>query len=516
MSAGVEISKRLVLVNSISTALRRVVTIAVAFWLHQHLARRISPEEYSLYWVLIALMIFVPFLTLLFTSGLSRFVTEAYARGDVQRVGQVVSTMFPLLLAASAALVGLGLLFAWNIDSVLTLAPEHVGDARVMFALLVLGAALRMAAAPFELGFYVKQRFVLRNVIGTGAELLRVALLLVLLHALGSRVLWVVVSFFAANLLELVLAVALSRRMVPELRFRARDFRREIVKPITSFGGWSLVAHAATLIREAADPLILNKLGTAVDVSSFSLGSNVDRHLRQTIFGLSRNAHPAIVALDATGQKERQRRAYFRLGRYNLWLLLFVSLPLIIFRRELFELYLRERYSTYASAALVMALLFAKSLVLFPGTLISMLAEAQAKVRPLAVRGLLLQVANLALTIYLVGGLGMGAPGSALATLAVNVVGTPLLFWGFGLELTGARLGPWLRATAGRAIVPALLAIPVWISVRRFTSPETWMELGAAASAGCAVFAVAAFFCLSRDERRELGRLSARLRGARA
>lgn len=510
MGVGVEINKRLVFVNSASTVLRRFLTIAIAAWLHQHLLLRISAEEYSLLPVLMALMIFVPLVSMVFTSGLSRFVTEAYARGDEKRVTQVVSTMFPLLVGAALALLILGGLFSWNIARVLTVAPEFVDEARTMFALLILGAAVRMASIPFELGFDVKQRFILRNGIGVGAELARIAFLLTLLAVFGTHVVWVVVAFFAADLCERFVVVVLSRRMVPALCFNTRDFRREIVKPMTSFGGWSLVAHVATLVREAADPLILNKLATPVDVSTFGLASLVELHLRRTIFGTARNAQPAIVALQATGQTERLRRTYFRLSRYMLWALLLACLPLIIFCREFFDLYLRERSSLYTSAAVVLALLVARSALLFPNTLISMVAEAQARVRPLALRGLAMQSANLALTIYLVGGLGMGAFGSALSTLAVSAVAVPLLFWSFGLELTGARAGPWVRSALLRGVVPGLVATPVWIAVKLSLEPDTWLELGVAGAAGCAVYAAAVFFSLSREERQDLGRLLAR------
>lgn len=54
MNSRVEISKRLVLINSGSSVLAHLVNISILLWLHQYLLRRISPEEYSLYPVIVS------------------------------------------------------------------------------------------------------------------------------------------------------------------------------------------------------------------------------------------------------------------------------------------------------------------------------------------------------------------------------------------------------------------------------------------------------------------------------
>ena len=72
-------SKKTVLVNSSSFAITRAINILVLVWLYQHLLKRISPSEYSIYPVLMSLMAFAPLMTGVLTSGIGRYVVEAYA-----------------------------------------------------------------------------------------------------------------------------------------------------------------------------------------------------------------------------------------------------------------------------------------------------------------------------------------------------------------------------------------------------------------------------------------------------
>src|SRR2546422_1018991 len=105
MQSQVAISKRLVLINSASSVVTKVLSATVLLWMHRYLLRRISPEEYSLLPVVMSIVAFMPLLTVTLTAGLGRYVVEAYARGDERRVTQIVSTMFPWLLAASLVLL---------------------------------------------------------------------------------------------------------------------------------------------------------------------------------------------------------------------------------------------------------------------------------------------------------------------------------------------------------------------------------------------------------------------------
>lgn len=489
MTTRVEISKRLLLVNAASTVLRKIVSLGVLFWVYRELAH-IERSEMDTYVVVIALMLMFPLLTTVCVAGLRRSVTEAYARGEEQRVTRLVSSMFPVLLGVGVVVLALGAIFTWRIDDVLTIKPEYVGDARLMFGMLIGTVALRVSLAPLGLGIDVRQKFTLRNFIGLGTELLRLSVVLLLFHTLGARALWAVVAMVLASVTEILSTTAVSMALVPALRFRFPEFRRGEIWPLLTFGGWSLLNQVAFMIREVADPFVLNKLGAEGEPATFGYGALADTQIRRTYIEMYLNALPAVTAMHATGQRDQLRRTYFRMSRYALWILLAASAPLVVYRHEFFALYLRDTYSLYAGAATVMALLLARAVVIFPNSILGMIAMANEQIRPLALRAITMSLANLALTIWFVGPLEMGAIGSALATLLVTVVGAPFLMWGLGLRLTGARLLPWLRGAVWPGLIPALCAAPVWLGLQALFPATTWVRLGADVSAGLLAYAL--------------------------
>ena len=352
----------------------------------------------------------------------------------------------------------------------------------------------------------------LRNAIGLGAEVFK-TLLLIYLLSISVDVLWIVVANTAATVIELCVTTAISRRLVPALRLE-RDARQPgTLGKLVNFGGWSVVIQIALIVRDSADAFILNRLANDVEVNNFGIGSKPDWHVRSTYIEATANAQPAITAFNALGEEDRLRRTFFRLSRYSLWTLAFVSLPLIIYRAEAVGLYIGEAEAVYAPAvAAVMALLLARAVVIFPNTLIGMIAAAKAQVRAVAWRSALMSATNLLLTLYLVGSLQMGAVGSALGTLAVTAIGAPLLNWSLAFRLTGSRWPDWLRETYLPGLVPLALAAPVWIALRHWAPPASWGALGLHFAAGWLVYLAALSLALRPEDRADLGALWARWR----
>jgi hypothetical protein len=127
--------------------------------------------------------------------------------------------------------------------------------------------------------------------------------------------------------------------------------------------------------------------------------------------------------------------------------------------------------------------------------------------RAVAITGLLLQLANVGLTLYLVGVMKMGAIGSALGTCIVYTGGMLLITLPLGLRLSGARWHTWVAHTLIPGVIPALVAGTVWTALRWSTGPDNWWLLAAQALCGALAYVAAVLFCLQPFERGELARV---------
>ncbi len=505
-ASRVEISKRLVLINSASAVGTRLLSMSVLIWLQQYLLKRVSPEEYSLLPVLYSVMAFAPLLTTILTGGIGRYITVAYARGDDNGVTRIVSTMFPILCAAGVLFLGAGWFLAWHIDSVLIIAPNRVNDARIMMAILMLSAAVRLPLAPFSAGFFVRQKFMLENLIGIGTELFRLALLFSLLFGVSARVLWVITAATSAEFVNLAITRTISMRLVPALRFRRSQIHWPIAGEITAFGGWSFLGEIANTVRTASDALILNRFATPIDVAAFHIGSMVPRYLSSLSLQALGPLLPALTAMVACGDTARIRETCLRVGRYALWGSMTLVVPALVFHGELAVLYAGPAYK---SAGTVLMLLLVLYPIFYGMILTPSLANARGEVGAWTRRTIIRESANLAGTLFLVGYLKLGAAGSAFSTALMLVIFQPLLIYPLALRFAETDWSTWASKTLLPGLAPAALSLLAGFMARQCFASHTWLSIAICCAVMEAAYCLALFvFCLDRKEKTQIAGLA--------
>lgn len=501
----VPVSKKLVIINSTSSIAAHLLNVGVLIWLQPFLLARVSIDEYALYPVVVAPLVFVPLLSTILTGGLGRFGVEAYARGDGNRVTEIGSTMFPLLAGASAVIMALGVLFSWKVEHILEIAPQLVADARLMLLLLVAAAALRVLLSPLEMGLFIRQKFILLNSIQLASQLFRLMLLMALLFGISPRVLWLVVAAVIADSMGLIITVILSCRYVPSLRVRLRSFHWGCAPELISFGGWTFVMQAAGTLRRGIVPLLLNKFSTALQVSCFYLGSIAMLQIQYMTYLATQPLLPAMVAMHTRGDRNGLADVYLRGGRYGLWFSTFICLPLVIFSRELFTIYVG---SEYLDAALVMALLLAALPLQFGNVMLSRLAMATGEIKRFSSQVLINQGLSLAISIVLIWGAGMGALGGAIGVFFPLAVMQPAVMWRMGSRLAGVTMTQWLRTTVIPGVIPVLVGLPGWLAVEWFFPPQSWRELILGGVPGALLFfAGLLLFSLTAQDRGDLRKI---------
>lgn len=505
----VEVSKRLVLINTASAVLTKAINVIIILWLTKYLLDRVSREEYGLMSLLISIIIVLPLVTSILTAGVGRYVLEAYAREDDRRVTQIVSTMLPLLLAAGGIILTAGWVFAWYVDKFLVILPGGLWDARIMMALLVLSAAVKPPCMAFSVAFYVRQKLVLSNVISLCGELLRASLLLALLLGISTRVLWVVVANVSAELAVTVTSMVLSMRMIPALRFRAREIQWARARELVSFGGWSLLGYIAYRLREMTVLVILNRFAPA-EAAVLVLGYLGRRQIDTWTDVLGGSLYPVVTSMHAVGAQDRIRSVYMRGGRIVLWITLLIALPAALYAEAIIRRYVGDGFLG-AGAIMILSLV---SLPITGGAwMIWQVSNATGRLRGLSIYVLVSQLAIIASVYYAVRILGWGALGAAIATIAVAFLPDFLVLWPLGLKLSGATFDGWVRETLVPGLTPGILASVVWSGLGVLVRPASWTALALCtlAGMGCYVIVLLAV-CLEPRDREDLGKMIAKIK----
>ena len=504
-------SRRILAINTASSVGTRVLQLTVLVWVNQYLLRHISAGEYALLPLVMSLLIFGELFRNIFAGALGRFIVEADARRDDAGVTRIVSSMLPALAGAAVFLGALTALTVWQLDRVLALEPDQLGNARLMLSLLMAGLCLDLLTAPFTQGLYVRQRFVVLNAIELGCEILRAAIVFSLLLGVYPSVVWLTVGSVAAGLVNIVLRVLLTRRWVPAIRWDRTQFCRQTARRLLGFGAWTSVQGLTNLIATSAPALILNRAASPVDVASFHLGRLPDLQLRRVATAAATPLQPMLTSLQAVRGEAALHELYYRGGRYHLWIILLAAVPLVLFADAIILLYAGENY---AMAAAVLVPLLAVYPLAWASAMFYRIAHAIGRIGAYYVCDLVVQGVTLLALLYAVVVRGLGAPGAALAIAGTSGVLHVVLVWPMGLRLIRGRWSLFLRQTLLPGTVPAVAAAGACLLFRQAVPLDNWWRIGAGSLlAGLVYVAVLLAFCLAPPDRALLARVLTRFRG---
>lgn len=512
MNQRVPISKKLLLVNSASAVVARLINVAVMLWVVQYLFKMAGTGEVAVLGLVTYVILAIPIFTAIFTWALSRHVTEAYAQGNDGLVTEITSTMFAVLVPVGALVLALGLLFLKYVDVVFPIPPDLVTDARIMLSLLFVQVVVRLVAAPFAVGLFVHQRFVLLNVIDTTSTFLRVVILAVLFLGIGPRALWMVVAQVAAYALQDVAKVAVSMWIMPSLRFDRRQIRGRTARSLIGFNTWAVANHLAWFLHDSGPTMVLYRFASPLDVGTLYVPSVADIQIRNLVQTTTIPMLPVLTAMSATDQMDRLRRNFLRGCRWSLWLVMYFVVCLVVFRAEVMRLYFQETYPLYAASSLVLGLLLAAHAFYLPRLMFMKVAFAMGRVGAAISINLVSQICNFALMLYLVIGLHAGAVGTALSTLSIEIVWFVLIWTPFIAWFMKVPLGQYVREACLWGWAPAVACTLFCEIVRRTVHPTGLLSVGLCMLTGLVVYlAVLLGGCLADADRADLKRVMATL-----
>jgi O-antigen/teichoic acid export membrane protein len=502
--------KKVVLLNGASSLVTILLRISVLVWVNQYLIRRISPEEYGLFPLVSSLVVFADFFKNIFTGGLGRYIVEEDARGNNEGVCKVVSSMFPFLVGASL-LIGLVAGAAiWKIDYLLDIAVGQVADARMMFGLLIVMLLVGMVSGPFTIGPYVKQRFFMINGVSLAEEALRITILLCLLFGVSTRVMWLVVASVIAGLVRTGVLWGMTRRMLPAVAVKWRLTSISTARRMMEFGAWTSVQGLTNLMSNTVPFLLLNRFGSAVDVSSFHLGRLPDVQFRRLALAAITPVQPALTCTFATAGEGAMQESYIRGGRYHLWLTLIGIAPFLVFAKPIGTLYAGERYH---GVGLVMIATLGCYPAIWASAMFYRVAHAIGRVRKYYVCDIAVQGVALLAMYSVVAWLGWGAAGAAMAMSLTLILMHFVLIWPMGLRLVGGTWSRFIRSTVLPGMAPFVVAILLCVGFGGLVSVNNWWLLGAATAVAVTGYLATLFgLCLDESDRAFLASVGTSLR----
>ena len=251
--------------------------------------------------------------TVALNSFSSRYISIEYHKGNIGEANKYYNSVFIADLAIAFFIFILAFGFILNLDDFLVVPQKLVKDVKKLFLLDIINFLILSCSTVFMTATTIKNRLELGSIAKAISYLGEGLFLFIAFSLLTPRVYLVGIGLVVSSILILVLNVAISSKLTPELKIHRGNFSFLAIKKLLASGIWSSINSLGNMLNTGLDLLISNKMLSAIATGQLAIVKTVST-IFSTLFQLVSSAfNPVLLKHYANGDKKKLV-ATFKLG----------------------------------------------------------------------------------------------------------------------------------------------------------------------------------------------------------
>ena len=477
-----------------------VIGVVIALVLSPYIVHTLGDEAYGAWVLLGSLVGYLGLLDLGTRGAVTRYVATYHAAQRHEDAGRIASTALILFGGLGLVAVAASGVLALLVNHAFQVPAELAGVTRIALVLSGLNVAVALVSGVFGGIVVGRQRFDSLNAVNIVLALVQAVAIVAVLRG-GAGLIGLAAVQLAVSVLRGGASAWLSWRFYPELALRAGSWNREDLRTIFSFGLSVTVIHAAGVVINYTDALVIGAFLPVAMITFFAIAATMTDQVRAVIAGISQTLPPMVSALEGRRRAADIGEVFVQGARFATLAALPMVFTLGIRGGSFIGIWMGPAYAGPAGSVLTVLTL---ALWAFAGyqvvTATMMGINRHRGLIPIFVGEAFLNLVLSAILVRHFGIVGV-AWGTALPRLIVSLVVGPV----YARHHVGVPLRTYYARTLLRPVVGmipfalATLAIETW-----WPTSTLWTFLGQVLAA-LPVAAVGAWFMvLTSRERRAL------------
>lgn len=275
----------------------------ISFVLTPIVLQKLGDEAYGFVGLVNNFVSYVAIVTAALNAMASRFITVSYHEGETKDAEEYFSSVFfSNCILAFAILVG-SVFLAANIETLVSVSPELVNDLKITVLLAFLNAGTGLLSVVFGVAAFIKNELFLNSLGQLLGSVLRVVFLFVLFWVALPHMWYFSVAGLVATVATGAVQVAVTRKLLPEIRLSLAWFRPRKVWELLRIGVWNSLQNVNSLIQTGLDLLIANVFVGAAAMGLLSIAKTVPQALTSLSGSIANLFYPKMAQAYARGDK---------------------------------------------------------------------------------------------------------------------------------------------------------------------------------------------------------------------
>lgn len=326
--------------NTLLLYFRMIIIMGVQLYTVRVILNTLGSSDYGLYNVVGGVVTMFAFLSSTMATASQRYFAYEIGKGNKDQLQKTFSMtlliycMIGVIILLLAETIGL-----WFLNNKMTIPPDRLTAANWVYQFAILSFILTMFQVPYNAMVIAHERmniFAYVSILEVSMKLLIVYLLIVLPH--DKLITYAILGFIVTFIITSTYKIYCLRNFT-ESHFKYY-WSKPLFKEITSYSGWNLFGAMASLMNNQGINIILNIFFGPVVNAARAIAFQVNTSLNQFVQNFLTSTRPQITKYYAQGQVLSMVNMTLSVAKYSFFLLLLISLPLLVFTKDIFDLWL--------------------------------------------------------------------------------------------------------------------------------------------------------------------------------
>jgi O-antigen/teichoic acid export membrane protein len=491
-------TSRHVFLSSLSNYIGKFINLGSWFILTPFILKMLGDDSYGLMALVGSVTAYGFLLNFGITDAVTKYVAEYRAKEDIEQARSIIATALILNTGLGLLLIAVSVLLSPFFSSLFNVPAAEQTTATWLFLLSGVGVALTIPFGIVTAVLRGLQRFDLINLSGVGATLLTLGGTVLVLVWEGGVIGLAIVGIVTAFLAQ-IFNIWLLYWIAPELRFGLHSGSRSHVRILASYSSALFVMNLGGYLESRSDEVVIGSFLPVATVTPYNLARRLSG-LPQTLTEQFQTLLlPMASELHANENRDQLRSLYMVSTRITLAIFLPIALVLVILAKPILTLWIGAAYAEYSYLILI---LVTASLIDTSQWPAGFILQGMAKHHPLAIMTIASGIANLTISILLVGRLNL--MGVALGTLIPTTIVCIGFVTPFAMRVIGVNIKEIFTRVLQPAILPAIPMALIMIALTQVLSPYSVFFLLLIAAIGSLIYVTGYLLLKENDYERRL------------
>lgn len=495
-------NKRMI-INLASNIISLIVNVGISFFLTRYIVMQIGKEANGFINLANNFVNYATIVTVALNSVAGRFITIKIHQKDEEGANVYFNSVLVGNAIMSIILSLISVFIIVFLEKIIKIPIELVLDVKLTFAIVFITFILTLMTSIFNVATYVRNRLDLSSLRDIEGNFIKVISLLLLFYILEPKIFYVSVSVLFMRIFNSVKNYKYVKVLLPEVKFNIKKAKFTAIKEMISLGIWNSVNNLSNVLLSGLDLLIANIFIGATEMGTMAIAKSIPNIFTTFLSTIAAVYSPRFTILFAEGKREELVHE-IKLSMKTLGLI--AAVPLIgfaVFGTEFYSLWLpTESFDTIKQIQILSLLEIGPrfiSMYVFTLYAINMITN---KLKTPVIVTLVLSVISTGLVLILLNTTNWGVYAISGVSAVLLILRVIFFVPTYAAHSLKEKLNVFYKPMI-KGMFSSLVLIVVFMLIRKFTTINSWLDLGlVAVFAGIVGYIINAFIILNKAERK--------------